>query len=80
MIRKYFKNAGLLAVTEGFLQLKGLLVIPFLTRHFGTLNYGVWSQVAVLINTVTPLIILGTDSAAMRLLPGISFQLDVDAK
>ena len=71
MIRKYFRNVGILAITEGMLQLKGLVLMPFLTRQFGPINYGVWSQVSVLISTITPLVILGTDSAALRLLPGI---------
>lgn len=71
MIRKYFKDASLLAGTELLVQLKGLLVIPFLTARFGAINYGAWSQIAVILATIVPLVILGTDSAAIRLMPGL---------
>lgn len=74
MIRNYFKGASILAVTEGLLQLKGLIVLPFLTRQFGPVNYGVWSQISVLISTLAPLIVLGTNFAILRYLPGIEPQ------
>lgn len=70
MIRQYFRNARIIAITEAILQLRGLILLPFLTRHFGPVNYGVWSQVAVLITTVQPLIVLGTDSGFIRTAPG----------
>lgn len=57
---------------EFIIKLKGLVFIPLLSRYFGALNYGVWSQFNTLIATVSPLIILGTDSAVMRYLPGDS--------
>lgn len=71
MIRKFFKNAGMLGITELILRLKGFIFIPLLTRHFGALNYGVWAQVGVLMSTIAPLAILGTDSAVLRVLPGL---------
>lgn len=70
MIRKYFKDASFLALTEGLLQLRGLVLMPFITRQFGPVSYGVWSQVSVLISTIMPLVVLGTDSAVLRYLPG----------
>jgi O-antigen/teichoic acid export membrane protein len=70
MLGKFFKNAGILVITELFLRFKGLIVIPLLTRHFGTISYGIWSQVNVVVSTLTPLVVLGTDSALIRYLPG----------
>ena len=74
MIRRFFKNAGILIILELILKLKGLIIIPLLTRHFGTLDYGAWSQVLVLVNTVSPLIILGTDSGFIRHTSGKSLE------
>jgi O-antigen/teichoic acid export membrane protein len=68
--RQFFKNVGWLAAAETLSRLKGLVVIPLITAYFGTLDYGVWAQVAVLVGLVPPLIILGTDSAVARFLPG----------
>lgn len=70
MSRQFFKNAAFLSLVEIILKLKGFIFIPLLTRHFGTINYGVWSQVAVLVTTLGPIIVLGTDAAIIRYLPG----------
>lgn len=70
MLKRFFKNAGIMAVTEIILRLKGFIFIPLLTRHFGPISYGVWSQVGVLVSIFTPLLVLGTDSSITRYLPG----------
>ncbi len=70
MLRRFFKNAGIMAGTEIILRLKGFIFMPILTRHFGPLNYGVWSQVLMLISLFSPLLVLGTDSAVMRYFSG----------
>lgn len=71
MIRNYFRGAGILGLAEGLLQFQGLIVLPFLIRQFGAINYGAWSQVSVLVATFAPFIYLGTNSATLRFLPGI---------
>ncbi len=70
MIRKYFRNVGILGVTEIILRLKGLILMPILTKHFGAVNYGVWAQVSVLVSMITPLLVLGTEAAVLRYLSG----------
>jgi O-antigen/teichoic acid export membrane protein len=74
MSKNFFKNARLLAVTETLLKLKALIVIPLLTRHFGPLNYGIWGQVNILSASLLPLVVLGTDSGAIRFLPGLDLE------
>ena len=69
-LRRYFASAGVIAASEFFSRLKGLVLIPLLTRHLGTINYGVWSQVLILATFVPLLMIMGTDSAIVRYLPG----------
>ena len=68
--RKFFQNASWLAAAEFLSRLKGFVLIPLTTAYLGTLNYGVWAQVAVIVGLVPPLIMLGTDSAIARFLPG----------
>lgn len=70
MIKAYFKDAGILGLTEILLSLKGLILIPILAKAFGAVNYGVWAQVAVIVGMVAPLVIAGTDSAMVRFIPG----------
>lgn len=70
MLQRYFRNVGILGATEVVLRLRGLVLMPILTKAYGAVNYGIWAQVSLIVSIVGPLIILGTDSAVMRFLPG----------
>jgi O-antigen/teichoic acid export membrane protein len=70
MLRQYFRNAGIVAAAGLLLRLKPLILVPLLTRAFGPGGYGIWAQVAVLVGMLAPLLVLGTDSAILRFLPG----------
>jgi O-antigen/teichoic acid export membrane protein len=73
--RLFFRNAGLLAGAEAIARLKGLVLLPLLTHQLGTLGYGTWTQVSVLVAVLAPAIVLGTDSAVLRFLPATSQEL-----
>jgi len=74
MNHRFFKNAGFLAIIEMVLKVRAFIVLPLLTHHFGTIDFGVWSQVGVLVAALSPVLILGTDAAAMRYLPGCTLE------
>ena len=57
-------------ITEALLRVKGLVLLPILTKQFGAVNYGVWTQVSVLAGMLAPGMILSTDAALLRFLPG----------
>jgi O-antigen/teichoic acid export membrane protein len=73
MIRTYFKNAGIVAISELILRLRSFLLIPLITRAFGPVDYGVWAQVSLIAVTLAPVLALGTNPAALRILPGLEF-------
>ena len=70
MTRRFFRNASVMAISEVAIRLKSVVLIPLLTHYFGTAKYGAWAQVAVFVGLVPPLIVLGTDTAISRFLPG----------
>lgn len=70
MIRKFFRNAGIMAGAEIIARVKGVIILPLMTRYLGAMDFGVWSQVGIVVFTLSPLIVLGTDVALVRLLPG----------
>lgn len=70
MIAGFYRNAGIMAAAEVVARLKGVLILPLLTRHLGTLDFGVWSQVSMVVLTLSPLVSLGTEHGLVRLLPG----------
>lgn len=74
MLQSYFRNVGILGFTEILLRLKALVLMPILTKAFGAVNYGIWAQVSVVTGMLTPLMVLGTDTAVLRFLPGRSNQ------
>lgn len=66
----FWKNASIMAGAEIFLKLKALIMLPFITRYLGPLNYGVWSQVMIIVSLLTPLVFFGMESSLSRFLPG----------
>jgi len=73
MISKlYFRGVSFIGIAEVIAKTKGLIIMPLLTRHFGALDYGVWSQVLAIVVTFSPLIALGTDQALYRIFSGKS--------
>ena len=57
-------------VAEVILKTRGLLVLPLVTKYLGTLEYGLWTQLYVLINAALPLVLAGMDACAIRFIPG----------
>lgn len=70
IFRGMFKDGILLFFLELFLKIKAFVLIPLLTTELGVVDYGMWAQVNVIITTVYPLVLCGTDSAIIRFLPG----------
>jgi O-antigen/teichoic acid export membrane protein len=73
-MRKFFRNAGVMAVAELIARLKGAIVLPILTRHLGPLDFGVWSQVSMIALLLSPLLSLGSEQGMLRILPGLPFE------
>lgn len=71
MSRRFFRNAAFLTLIELVVKAKGLIILPILTKYLGPESFGIWSQTAVIASTISPLIVLGTDSAVVRYLPGL---------
>lgn len=71
MIRSFFQNAVILFAIELVVRVKAIVLIPLLTHHLDAAEFGLWSQVAVLVAVLSPMVTLGTDIGVLRYLPGI---------
>jgi len=69
-LRSFTRQSIVLMASEVVMQLKAFLVLPLVTKLFGAVSYGIWSQVEVLQSLLVPLVIMGLDSAVMRFAPG----------
>lgn len=70
--RKFTKDVGISVSADLILKLKGLILIPILTKAFGTVNYGIWAQVLVITGLLGAVVVMGLDGAMTRFLPGKS--------
>lgn len=72
MIGRFFRNAGVIAAAEMLARIKGVIVLPFLTRYLGPLDYGVWIQASMIALLLIPVLSLGMERGLLRMLPGMA--------
>ena len=70
----FYRNSIILLISEMILKFKAFILVPILTKSLGTIDYGIWSQINIINTFIYPLILLGTDSAILRFLPGENFE------
>ena len=61
---------GILTVANLLLKLRGLLLLPLITRLLGIAPFGVWIQVTAVVSLGSTVAELGLQSAAVRLVAG----------
>lgn len=66
--KKLAKDIGIIGLTELIIALKGLVIIPIITKLLGTENYGIWAQIIVTLSLVTPIATLGLPYTLVRFL------------
>lgn len=64
----FAQRVGLIGITNLLVNLRGLILIPILTKTLGAEGYGLWAQVIVTIALITALVTLGLSSAMIRFL------------
>ena len=72
MNTKYIKSSrqvGIAFSASLSIYLRGLLLIPILTRALGTVGYGAWVQMFACTELLLGVAVLGLDSALVRFLP-----------
>jgi len=60
---------GLVGITNLIMNIRGLILIPILTKTLGATGYGAWSQILVTVSLIMPFAMLGLPSAMVRFLP-----------
>jgi O-antigen/teichoic acid export membrane protein len=64
----FAQRVGLVGITNLIVNLRGLILIPILTKTLGADAYGVWSVIMVTISLLSPLALLGLTTAMVRFL------------
>jgi len=66
--QKFTKDIGMLSIVNLLTALKGLIILPLITKLLGAESYGIWTQIIVTISLVTPIAILGLPYTLIRYL------------
>jgi O-antigen/teichoic acid export membrane protein len=74
MIPHFLRNLGLLTAAQVLARARGIILLPILSRYLGTAEFGVWAQVSIVVFTLSPLVMLGTENGLIRLLPGLAHE------
>lgn len=68
--RKFVKDLGVLGFVLMLARIKGIAILAILTKSLGAESYGIWAQILITLNLMSPVILLGLPHALMRFLPG----------
>ena len=66
----FAQRVGLVGIVNIIVSLRGLILLPILTKTVGTELYGVWTQILVTISLLMPLGLLGLSTAMIRFFAG----------
>ena len=66
--KKFTKDVGLAGIAQIIGALKGLILLPILTKTLGAELYGIWAQILVTISLLMPLALLQLEYAMTRFL------------
>jgi len=64
----FAQRIGLVGVTNLVISMRGLILIPILTKTLGASGYGIWSQIWATISLLAPFCTLGLSYAILRFL------------
>ena len=66
--KKFTKDVGLAGIAQIISALKGLILLPVLTKTLGANDYGIWAQILVTVSLLMPLALLQLEYAMTRFL------------
>lgn len=68
--QKFVKDIGLLSITNFLVTLRGLLLVPILTKSLDPAHYGMWVQFSITLTLATSIVTLGLPYAVIRFVAG----------
>jgi len=68
--KKFIKDIGIIGITNMAMALKGLLILPIITKFLGAEKFGVWAQLVIIVSLITPITTLGLHYTLVRFLAG----------
>ena len=66
--KKFTKDVLLVGAVNMLGFLRGIIILPVITKTLGVVDYGIWSQLRTTMTLLAPIIVLGLPSALIRFL------------
>ena len=66
--KKFTSDVTIRFITAALLQLQSFIFLPILTKTLGPESYGIWSQIIITLNLLTPILMLRLETACVRYL------------
>lgn len=66
--RKFIKDMGTIGLVSFLIPLKGIVLLPVITKLLGAENYGIWIQLSITLSLITPIAVLGLPNTLVRFL------------
>ncbi len=73
----FTRRVSLVAVTNGVLSLRGILLIPIISKELGADKFGIWVQVIVFVTLASTFSGLGLQNAVKRFLSGMESRTSI---
>lgn len=67
--QKFTKDIGIVALARLAVALKGIIILPVITKLLGPENYGIWAQLVITLTLISPIAVLGLPYTLVRFLP-----------
>lgn len=75
--KKFVKDLGLIGFVQLLVNLKGIFLLPLITKLLGAKEFGIWTQSVLSINLLSLFMILGLHNALLRFLPASKTQKEI---
>jgi len=66
--KKFSSDVLIRFITAALLQVQSLIFLPIITKALGAESYGIWSQIIITLNLLTPILMLRLETACVRYL------------
>jgi len=68
MLKKFLRDIGIAGLAKIITSLRGVILLPVLTKTLGAEGYGIWAQIMVTISLLMPLALMQLEYAMTRFL------------
>lgn len=75
--KKFAKDVGIIGTANLIIALRGLILLPIITKTLGASGYGIWAQVLITLGLIGPIAAIGLDFTFVRFFAGVKDKKEI---